>query len=178
MEVGWIAIGLGAIVGWAVSLAAGKPNVMHGVIAAGLATVGLAFGKVLAISWILSSGAALEELAQDEALVHDAVVYQLIQNDEASDDLEPWLLDQTSPEVPPDLEMRWAVASALAQDRMAGMSEDQQHAALGDFVNAIYGDISFTDKLKATLGPYDFLWFGLAVFVAFGAGSKNIFGED
>ena len=163
-EVGWVAWGVGALVGFAMSKFTPQRGVQLGVYAAVLAVLGLAVGKVATIRMMVPSYG--RELVMDnEIVLAQAFAVEMRDNERFSaqlsldlarfgrrDSLPPPLLNRMMDEA----QARMAAAEPAERERVAAM-----------FANSFLGEVSLVEQFKASLGVFDLLWFGLAIATAF-----------
>ena len=184
-EVGWIAWGIGALVGVAVRFAskreatytgdaaedaireieAASDQMGPGVVAAAIAIVSVLVGKYVAVMLLIGSLSATD--FDDEVLISyvaDEVVRQYVAEGRAvnwPEDVDPQFAAAEA-DYPPDV---WAEAS----QRWEEMSEDER-AQFEENTAAMVAAMIEQNRAGAwlaTFSPIDLLWFGLAAWTAF-----------
>ncbi len=163
-EVGYVAIGVGLLVGGAVAAVVKNPNVGHGVSAAGLVVIGLLLGKFLIVQWGTQDFAI-----KDPEIMLEASWYDMIVNDLVDEEAKAWYLDDTATfeDASNDLTIKIEDTTEAAEQALVGMDEDQKKAIAKQYVDYRMGDVSLTDRIKEGLSPWDLLWFGIAIYFAF-----------
>lgn len=181
-EIGWIAWGIGLIVGFAVAAMAQKQDAVIGVSAAGLALLGLVVGKVIILQWVLSPANLWSEIGYDINDPNDfADLYmQQMVEDRQFDPVIQNQVDQVGEDEYFDEELEAKMYEATLQ-HTASMSQsekdDYAQELADELITEVFGDKSFGTMLKATFAPIDGLWFLLAVSSAFRIGNGG-FGDD
>jgi len=176
-EVGYIAWGIGGLVG--VAVAWGNAGVKTSPMAAGLLAVGISVlsivaGKYLTVVLTLGDPAeVVQELMEDDEYVMSRVAYIVVEDLEASGEAVQWPLGVepdfavSSEDFPPaiwtEAEVRWNESSeeeraefrnALAEDLTAFFSSNN---------SAVQEEV-----FLESFGPLDILFFGLAIMTTFG----------
>jgi pimeloyl-ACP methyl ester carboxylesterase len=162
-EVGWVAWGVGGLVGFAMARATPTRSRALGVRAAVLAAAGLLIGKWLIIE-IGSRTNFAAEVMNDQELMRQAVFLDLYEGEQ----LPPRLVAVVESlgeeeEVPDSVVME---IEAMVDERLATMSEDEMEASAERFVAFAVGDLGFMDRMYATMSGWDLLWFFLAIGTA------------
>lgn len=153
-EIGWIAWGIGALVGICVRYAAGEESEgpLPGSVAVGLSAFSIAVGKYLAAVMIL--GGLSVEFHAEPATPEDAKLELVnLVNDEYAD----W--SEVPAEEKQPIETRWKA-----------MSEAEQQQFLNEMSNR-HAKITANELFQESFSPYDLLWFGLAALTAYRLGS-------
>jgi len=193
-EIGWIAWGVGALVGFGVR-ALGSSEMatfdratrqrvvrrvpamapaLAGLVAAIIAMGAVMAGKYATIHLVLSDMLAAPEAADTEMILSGVADEIVMEREEAGRHVQfPPGMDYESAskqaDYPPDI---WKEA----QVRWASLSPDQQAAWLqerGERVRAVMGAMGGAGGialLMSSLGVFDILWFGLAGWTAFKLG--------
>ncbi len=181
-EIGWIAWGIGLLVGFAVAAMAQKQDAVIGVSAACLALLGLIVGKVVILQWILSPGNMMSELGFE---FDDPEVFASMYMEKMAEDrlYEPALQAQVD-QVDEDEYYSDELDEQLFEAAMtytASMPEGEKQAYIEDtgqeMVDAVMGEYSFTTLLKMSFTLWDGLWFFLAIGTAFKVGNGG-WGDD
>lgn len=165
-EVGWVAMGIGLLVGIAVRVTAGEGSATAPFSAAGAAAVGLLIGKLLIVQWGGASMVA-KEMSDDSQLMATAVAVKMLVEDE----LDPGLaaeLASAGPDVMAsiDLELRMESVQDEAVQRLSEMTEPQKMEVAQWFGEYAVSKLTYTERIEAMLSPWDILWFLLALGTA------------
>jgi len=162
-EVGWVAWGVGGLVGFAMAKATPTRSRALGLRAAVLAAAGLLIGKWLIIEIGARTNFAAEVM-NDQELMRQAVFLDLYEGDQLPPDLVAAVESLGEDEMAPDSIV--VQLEAIVDEQMAGMSEDEMLASAERFVAFAVGDLGFVDRLYATMSGWDLLWFFLAIGTA------------
>jgi len=166
-EVGYVAWGIGALVGFGVAVGAqGHPAAPAA--AAGLAVLGLVIGK-LAIAQFGGVGAFVDEISGDQELMAEALLELWVANGEIDADVVA-AIEGNGP-VTPAIEDKIRTAYTDAVAHAATLSGSERTEVAEAYAKTLLGSVSFADRLN--LGLFDFLWFGLAVVTAFRVASNQ-----
>ncbi len=177
-EIGWIAWGVGFVVGLAVRVAAGNESgVGPGAVAAVGAVAALLAGKYAAIHFLVE-----KELAEMPTMSMSAEDMMVSIADEVVEEMETagktlnWpagqtvetaeQADQYPAEVWTEATTRWAAIPAEEQQKQIA----ERTALMQQLAGAFQG-MATNEGFKASFSPIDFLFFGLAIFTAFKLGS-------
>jgi hypothetical protein len=166
-EIKWFAIGIGALVGFVMSVMTPVRSDSLGVYAALLALLGLGAGKFLGIEKAYIPAAKRAILADEQALtVAFAVFYY--ERGQFSPDLQDRLaryggnLDSLDA-MPEDL-VEDMVAEAT--ERMRATSPADRERVVRGLINSALARTTFSERFKSTLGPFDILWSLAAIAAA------------
>ncbi|HXF96407.1 MAG TPA: hypothetical protein VNI61_09935 [Gemmatimonadales bacterium] len=161
-EVGWVAWGIGALVGLTMAKMTPARSGTLGVYAALLAALGLATGKVMQLKATASS-AHQEIVADQEALTH-AFLLDMRTGESFSPEVNAELAQLGPRDTVPDL--LWGSMMAEARQRMDGAPPQERERVARAMVTQIVGGMSITEQFMATLSLFDALWFFLALGTA------------
>lgn len=167
-EIGWLAWGIGWGVGAAMASRTMNRSPQLGISAATLAVVGLLIGKLLIFSSQLNSFA--DDVMEEEATLRAVVAMDMYTNggfDKATQARLEALGEDD--ELPDDIA---ASVEQQIDNKLSGLNVDQRRELAAQFATNLGADLSYVDRIVAQLTPYDALWFGLAVFTAFGMMAK------
>lgn len=171
-EVGYVAIGIGLLVGLVVAIGARGQSEGVGVLAAGVAVVGLLVGKLLIFQWGVPS-VMTEMLEKEPTMLQVALMQRMAVNEEFDAEIQA-ALDSDDGEMAPELEAR---LNEAVQARFAEL-DDSQRKELGRWMaDQMLTSVSIADRLKATLSWWDLLWGVLAVSTAYRVASGTA-GEE
>jgi hypothetical protein len=162
-EIGWVAWGVGALVGAVMAKMTPARGGSLAVYAAVLAALGLATGKVMSVRAV-GAPAVQEMMADDPEMMTQAFAWDMRQRESYTPEINQSLL-RLGDDTIPDLLWSQMLVEANAR-REAAPAEEQARVAEG-YVNAVIGSISFTNQFMGSLSIFDFLWFFLAIGTAF-----------
>lgn len=185
-EIGWIAWGIGFLVGVGVAtLSGGGGGPINGLLAAVIALASVFGGKYVAVSMVVDD-AAKEFTRQLQLTEEDAQVMmadQLVRDAEQAGRALRWpegmtFEDAEEPEHYPkeiwaDVQDRWG---RMSESERASYSREMQaflKASIREDIDSIK-----TEGFVETFGLFDILWIVLAVGTAFSVAAKGGAGED
>jgi hypothetical protein len=164
-EIGWVAWGIGALVGTVVARVTSRRAPSLGLTAAGMAAGGLLIGK-FAIS-MGSVGAVAEELYHDDDYLRGALAWQMY--------AEAGLPEELTGGVAATLaagdtlsDALWSAMLEPAGARLTSMTDAERRDLASTAAADIVGGMSISEAIRVQLGPADLLWFGLALATAYG----------
>lgn len=164
LEIGWAAWGVGLLAGGAMAFVTTNRSPGLGAAAAALAVIGLLAGK-LAIT-LGSVGPLSEELLRDPANLRGAVAWQMYEAGE----LEP----ATQDSVRATLEAGDTLSDAVWEDmlrqaevKVAVLPEQERQQVAEGVARAYIRQMGLVNGVLVQLGPWDLLWFGLALATAY-----------
>ena len=168
-EVGWIAWGIGLVVGFGVLLGAqGHP--MAPPAAAGFAVLGLVVGKLMIMQFGVAASFA-DEVVTDNELMVEALLTVWADRGE----IDPATVEALEKDGPltPQQEQELVSAWEDAQQVVSKMSLQEREEVAATYTSKLLGQLSLMDKLNFNL--FDLLWFGLAIVTAFrvAAGARD-----
>lgn len=168
-EIGWVAWGVGALIGFAVSKSAHEPDASLGPTAAALAVASLILAKVLIVEVAAPSAVTKEVLKNRETVaamflidmrLHKSFSPELQATIEQLDGRPGTLSDaqrfQLEQQVESEAVARAADATSAERERVVRAGVDKMLDAMG-----------FFGRLKQAFSGWDLLWFGLAISSAF-----------
>lgn len=176
-EVGYVAWGVGLIVGVAVAAGAKEPGVVNGVTAAGLAVGGLLLGKLL-IFQLAMPGLVAKEFNEDPQ-IHSVVAEMQVAKDPNLDpDFKAWYDNEDPTAYTEEQDAAYyAKLDQLINERSAQMSEAERDAAVKEFAGMTLASLPIEERMNIAFSGWDLLWFGLAVLTAFKIGSGAVANE-
>ncbi len=163
LEIGWAAWGVGALVGMVMARITIRRSRGLGVAAAGLAATGLLLGK-LAISW--GSIGTISQMFQAPEQLEGIVAWQMYEAQELSqatlEDVAATLQagDTLSDAV-------WAEMRQQAAVRIARMTPEERQESARKVASGYVNQLGILGGIRMQLGPWDLLWFGLAMVTAY-----------
>ena len=185
-EIGWIAWGIGFVVGVCVRVAAGEQHegFLPGITAASIAILSVIAGKYMAVSYAVSAvnlGQADVSFTDEEMIVGiaDDIIeareakgqkVQLpggkkIEDANAQADYPPGIWREAS--------QKWQGLGPVGQEQRRETYKAQFRAAVGAM-----GDQLQRRAFTESFGPFDALWFILAALSAYKLGHGNIASDD
>lgn len=163
MEVGWVAWGVGGLVGFAMSKATTMRSAQVAGIAAVMAILGLLCGKVF-IQIFVTRPAFEQALRENENAVASVVAWGM-REEKAFPPETQAKLDALSPtDTVPDA--LWEEMSAAAKAEAEGLTEEERAEMRDHYVTSVLADVGPWQQLRWGFSLYDLLWFGLAVTTA------------
>lgn len=163
-EIGWIAWGIGALVGIAMSRFTPERSVKLGVIAAVIAVVGLAIGKVATVR-VLVPTIGRDLIMESPEFLVQAFAHDMRAKERFSPELSIQLAGlSTTDSLPEPLATK---VLEEAQARMDNAPPEERARVATMFTQTILGAVDLTGQFTASLSLFDFLWFGLALATAF-----------
>lgn len=184
VEIGWIAWGIGFLVGVGVATLSGsQAGLLTGLMAAVIALASVAGGKYAAVSMVVDDYAKSALKQQTNVTGEDAILVfagQLVEDAEEKGKKLKWpegilglddaeTLDDFPPDIAADATARWNSMEPEVQETVLA---DLRAFAKADTEARI--DEAKADIFKDTLSPFDALWAFLAVVTAFSIGRSNI----
>ena len=176
-EIGWIAWGIGALVGLGVRVASQEWDGVHpGVIAVIIAITSVVAGKYIVVTLIARQFTnELTYRATDEDLIQN-FANDIVQDRKTKGKKLAWPAGKSlenaekSADYPKDVwqeaTKKWTALPSAEQQSLR-KKEEEQFANLKDAIQGFARNEGF----KSSFGPFDLLWFGLAAFTAFRIGS-------
>jgi hypothetical protein len=164
MEIGWVAWGIGALVGIAMSRVTRKRTQQLAYAAAGYAVFGLLIGKAFSLS--ASVGIIARQVEADTTVMTSAVAWQMYQARELS---QP-TLEAIDAAAGSGSELGDAITTDMHQQaaaKIAQMSLQQKHEAAVRATNASLKDAGLVEIIRSQLSFFDLLWVFLAVATAY-----------
>lgn len=184
LEIGWIAWGIGFLVGVGVATLSGsQAGLLTGLMAAAIALASVAGGKYATVSMVVDNYAKSALKEQSNMTGEDAILVfagQLAADAEQKGKKLNWpkgvlglddaeTLDDFPPEIAADATARWDAMDPGVQDTILA---DLRAFAKADTEARI--EEAKASIFKDTIGPFDALWAFLAVVTAFSIGRSNI----
>lgn len=164
-ELGWIAWGVGALVG--VVMARATPVRGPSIAAAGavIAAVGLVAGKAVIAAYTINAQAISREITADSSLMLQAASWHLASEVGWPEGIQARLdsldMDDTLPDA------LWADMRSASAAHAASWTPGESVSVASAYARAVLGEVGALDRLRLQFGPWDLLWFGLAIVTAF-----------
>ncbi len=163
LEVGWVAWGVGLLVGVAMAAVTPQRGRAMAMLAALLAAGGLVAGKTMIIKFATEPALA-EEIAADEEWLAEAAAHELYAIDALPEDVRARYDALADDDTIPDA--LWAdMLAAGAAHLEAAEPEDRDSIAEG-YASYLLSGIDFMTLLQMQMSLWDLLWFGLAISTA------------
>lgn len=164
LEIGYAAVGVGFLVGLAMSRTTAQRTQQLAYAAAVFALLGLATGK--AFIWVASAGPVAEELTENDEVMRSAVAWQMY-GDRSLDDATLEAIDRTQAGIDTLSDAAWESMLAQAETKLAGMTEAERQEVATSTAKSFIQDIGLVGGIKAQLTLFDALWILLAVGTAY-----------
>ena len=168
-EIGWVAWGVGALIGLAVAKSAHEPNASLGPTAAALAAASLILAKVLIVEFAAPSAVSKEVLKNREVVaamflvdmrIHKSFSPEVQATIEQLDGRPGTLSNEQRFQLEQQVE-----SEAVARAAAATPAERERVVRAG--VKSMLDAMGFFGMLKQAFGFWDVLWFGLAISSAY-----------
>jgi len=168
-EIGYLAVGVGGLTGFAVAFGAGLPDNRTGILAVGLAVLGLIVAKVLIVALFLPVQVATE-LAKDPEVMGTLLYTAEFEKGTIAPETADWYEGAHDGEVPPDeITHKLSVLAAELKQQAERMSVEEREAIATPYAEALVADAPIQDRFDFSF--YDLLWIGLAVGAAMKTGT-------
>jgi len=164
-ELGWIAWGVGLLVGLVMSRATPARGTTVAIVGAIIAALGLLCGKALIATFTVSTRAVTGEIVSDSSLVLQAASWHLDTEVGWPEDIQARLDELGADDTLPDALWQEMLVASAAHAASWTPADTAEIAAA--YAGAILGRVGAIDRLRWQFGPWDLLWFGLAVVTAF-----------
>lgn len=164
LEIGYAAVGVGFLVGLAMSRTTAQRTQQLAVAAALFALLGLAAGK--AFIFAASAGPVAEELTADDQVMRSAVAWQMY-GERTLDEQTLEAIDRTQAGIDTLSDAAWESMLQQAESRLAGMTAEEKQEIAEATAKGIIQDIGIVGGIRAQLTPFDALWILLAVGTAY-----------
>ena len=160
MEVGYVAWGVGWLVGLSMVRFTTRRGRAFSALAATFAAIGLIFGKVLILQFV--SGPAFDSyLRADSTGMASAATWELRREHKFPAGLQSRIDALGENDTLPDA--LWDEMFATGKAEVARRSPEQQAALAQSYVTGVKRRLGFWRRLSWHLSPWDLLWFGLAI---------------
>lgn len=175
-EVGWLAWGLGGLVGLAMIAVGREKSASLGTAAVTMALIGLLVGKLLILPWSVSDAA--KDLAKDDIILSAMLAAEMAEKGDVDEELEAWR--QSNPldeDLPPELEDNLEAVFTAAADRVSKMSDAQKKELAQRIAEKIVSEMTLKERLEATVSWWDALWVLFALGTAWSICAGRTEGE-
>lgn len=164
LEVGWVAWGIGALVGGAMGRITTHRSQTLGLTAAGVAAVGLLAGKLMIVAG--SAGAISDALVDNPEYLEGAVAWEMYEADE----LSPETIEQIdAAHAAGDTlsDALWMDMRRQAAAKIQGMTDEERREIAQQLAEGYISQLGIVDAIRSQLGLWDLIWFTLALVTAF-----------
>lgn len=164
LEVGWVAWGIGVMVGVAMAATTQLRTRQLAVAAAALALVGLLAGK--AMTFAGSTGPIAAEMAADDEYMRGVMAWQLY----GAGALDPALqssIQEAEARGDTLSDANWAGMLAAAGPRLDALSAGEREAMAREVAGNMIRQMGLVAGVRAQLSGFDLLWLFLALATAF-----------
>lgn len=162
-EVGYVAWGIGLLVGVAMAKATPVRGQSVAMLAAVLAALGLVVGKVLIVE-VATRPSLAKEIQADEEWMAEAAVYELRLKGGLPDEIQAELDALGANDTIPDA--LWANMLSVGAAHVRQAEPEKRASIAASYADMLVSSAGFSDLLQAQMTPWDLLWFGLAVTTA------------
>lgn len=163
-EVGYVAWAVGGLVGFVMARATRARGQTPALFAAAIAVLGLLVGKAIIVSVTASPTAVAKEVQRDTNMMTQAAMFDLHASGTWPEDIQTRLDALGADDTLPDA--LWAdMQRAAATHASQADEEGRERIATAYAGRLIEGTTSF-QLFRTQFGPWDLLWFGLAVATA------------
>lgn len=163
-EIGWVAWGIGLLVGVAMARTTRARSPSLAVAAGALALVGLIAGKGFVVAG--STGSVADELLETPEYMAGAMAWDMY----AAGDLEPGTMEaiRATEEAGDTLsDAVWEDMLAQADARLAIMAPADQQVFADEIAAGMVNQLGLVEGIRSQLSGFDLLWLFLAVGTAF-----------
>lgn len=168
-EIGYVAVGIGAVVGFAVLRVAGAGATKVAGAAAALAVVGLLVGKLLIFQFGMPARVASEVAAHPEAMSNVMYRHMAVRG-EIDPEIQRWYdTSEQDAEPPEELAQEIAVLNREIDLRISQMTTSEREALVRPYAEALLENAPLSDRSPFSL--FDIVWFALAIAAAWKVGS-------
>lgn len=163
-EVGYVAWGIGGLIGYAMTRATPQRTTQLAGIAAIIAITSLLLGKVL-IQYYVTRPAFEQAIREEENAVASAAAWRLREEQGLPPDLQTRYDALAEEDTLPDA--MWEEMVAVGEEYAASLSPEERSRLADEYVAAATAGIGPWQQLSWGFSLWDLLWVGLAVHTAF-----------
>jgi len=164
-ELGWVAWGVGGLVGVVMSRVTPVRGRTVALFGAGAAAIGLLAGKALIAAYTVNPGTLAHEITADSSLMLQAASWHLETQVGWPEGIQAQLEAVGDGDTLSDA--LWAEMLAASAAHAGSWTPHESSSVAMAFARAVLGEVGALDRLRLQFGPWDLLWFGLAVVTAF-----------
>jgi hypothetical protein len=165
LEVGWVAWGIGGLIGFAMTRTTAQRSIQLATIAAVIAILSLLIGKVL-IQQFVTRPAFGRSLRESPQAVASAAAWRLREQESFPPELQARLDALAEADTLPDA--LWEEMVAAGQVHAATLTEADRAELATAYVESVQAQVTPWQQLRWGFSLWDLLWFGLAVSTAWG----------
>lgn len=170
-EIGFAAIGVGGLVGFAMSRATSRRDRSIGVMAAILALVGLLAARVFIAEFVMPNQ-SVGEVLQDSELMNQAAMIELGTTSRFPAELQArYDSVPAGSNIPEDLLGELKVE---AQNYLGGVDDTERQRLAQNLAALMFADMGLINLVVLQMGPLDILWVFLAVSTAWKMMSREV----
>ncbi len=163
-EVGYVAWGVGLLVGLAMAWATPSRDHAMGILAVLLAALGLGVGKALIVYFAMQPASLAGEIMDDREWMAQAAAYDLDQRQAFPQSVQQQLAALSFSDTLPDAV--WEDMLTAGAEYATNAEPDERERIASAYSMALTSGLPFTQTLFSSLGLFDLLWFGLAITTA------------
>jgi hypothetical protein len=164
MEIGYAAIAVGFLVGFAMTRATTQRTSRLAYAAAAFALIGLVAGK--AFIFATSSGQIAKQVAGDAEIMKSAAAWQMYE-ERTLDQQTLAEVDRAEAEADTLSDATWHSMVQQAESRLAGMTDEERQQLAGATAGNIMDSMGMAAGIQAQLSMFDMLWVLFAVGTAY-----------
>ena len=164
LEVGWVAWGIGLMVGGAMAATTTQRGRRLATMAAAVALLGLVAGKALTFAG--SAGPIADEIVEDAAYMQGMTAWEMYANGELEVGLQE-AVAETEARGDTLSDALWAEMLVAADAKLAGMSEADRRALARTAAGGLIRQMGLVNGIRAQLSAFDLLWVFLALATAY-----------
>ncbi len=163
LEVGYVAWGIGVLVGVAMAAVTQTRGRGMAMLAAGLAALGLVAGKTMIVQFA-TEPALVEEIEADQEWLAEAAAYQLQAKGGLPADIQQQYDALTDDDTIPDA--LWLGMLEAGGAHLASLQPEERTRVAADYASYLLSGFDFTTLFVMQMSLWDLLWFGLAIATA------------
>jgi hypothetical protein len=163
LEVGWVAWGIGLLVGIAMAAVTQTRGRGMAMLAAGLAAVGLVAGKSMIVMFATEPALA-DEIEADGEWLMQAAAFELQASEALPADVQQQYDALAEDDTLPDA--LWEDMLKAGESYLASVDTQERDRIAADYASYLLSGIDFGTRFSLQLSLWDLLWFGLAITTA------------
>lgn len=164
-EIGFVAVGVGFLVGAAMIRTTDARGKVPGIQAAGLAAIGLLFAKMLIVQWV-TIPLVQDQLQGEAAAAGVAATWQMRETQSFPDSIQAGIDRLGERDTLPDA--LWAAMLEAGEARAAAASDAERAELRSAYAEGVRRQFGSWRMLWWQLSPFDLLWLFLALSTAYG----------
>jgi hypothetical protein len=163
LEVGWVAWGIGLLVGVAMAAVTQTRGRGMAMLAAGLAAVGLVAGKSMIVMFATEPALA-QEIEADGEWLAEAAAFELNASEALPADVQQRYDALAEDDTLPDA--LWEDMLHAGESYIASADTDERDRIAANYASYLLSGTDFATLLRLQISLWDLLWFGLAITTA------------